>query len=142
VLNQVNVIARDWDASLDFYRALGLELDAGHVWPPGTSGRHASVEMPNDVQLEFDNEPMLSLYAGEPAASFPGTVIGFVFASATDVDTTVERLLAAGHRVRRSPYDAFWGARYAIVEDPSGNAVGLMGPRDRSRGYVPVAASS
>jgi hypothetical protein len=26
------------------------------------------------------------------------------------------------------PYDAFWGARYAIVEDPDGIAVGLMSP--------------
>ena len=26
------------------------------------------------------------------------------------------------------PHDAFWGARYAIVEDPDGIAVGLMSP--------------
>jgi uncharacterized glyoxalase superfamily protein PhnB len=26
------------------------------------------------------------------------------------------------------PWDAFWGARYAMVEDPDGIAVGLMSP--------------
>jgi uncharacterized glyoxalase superfamily protein PhnB len=29
----------------------------------------------------------------------------------------------------QAPYDAFWGARYAIIEDPDGVAVGLMSPR-------------
>jgi len=39
-------------------------------------------------------------------------------------------------RLGRAPFDAFWGARYAIVlgaryaivEDPDGVAVGLMSP--------------
>jgi hypothetical protein len=31
------------------------------------------------------------------------------------------------------PYDAFWGARYAIVEDAGGNAVGIMSPVDPAR---------
>jgi hypothetical protein len=30
-----------------------------------------------------------------------------------------------------------WGARYAIVEDPNGIAVGLMSPRDPVRNYWP-----
>ena len=47
--------------------------------------------------------------------------------------TLKTRLIAAGHTALQPPYDAFWGARYAIVEDPDGNAVGLMGPIDRAR---------
>jgi uncharacterized glyoxalase superfamily protein PhnB len=39
----------------------------------------------------------------------------------------------AGHAAQQEPYDAFWGARYAIVEDPSGNAVGLTSPVDEGR---------
>jgi uncharacterized glyoxalase superfamily protein PhnB len=34
----------------------------------------------------------------------------------------------AGYRGLQAPYDAFWGARYADVEDPNGIAVGLMSP--------------
>ena len=37
-------------------------------------------------------------------------------------------MTAAGHRGLQAPFDAFWGARYAIVEDPDGIAVGLMSP--------------
>ena len=37
-----------------------------------------------------------------------------------------------------APIDAFWGARYAIVDDPDGNHVGIMGPQDRSHEDVPT----
>src|SRR5438128_1214082 len=53
------------------------------------------------------------------------------------VDETFGRIVAAGHRAQQSPYDAFWGARYAIVEDPDGNAVGLMSPIDEARRTAP-----
>ena len=39
----------------------------------------------------------------------------------------------AGYRGQQPPYDAFWGARYAVVEDPDGNAVGIMSPSDPDR---------
>ncbi|HEY1315587.1 MAG TPA: VOC family protein [Gaiella sp.] len=56
---------------------------------------------------------------------------------AVDVDVpdreTVDRLHAdltgAGHPSRQQPVDAFFGPRYAIVEDPDGNLVGLKSPR-------------
>jgi uncharacterized glyoxalase superfamily protein PhnB len=35
-------------------------------------------------------------------------------------------MIDAGYRGLQEPYDAFWGARYAIIEDPDGIAVGLM----------------
>jgi uncharacterized glyoxalase superfamily protein PhnB len=31
----------------------------------------------------------------------------------------------------------FWGARYAIVEDPDGNHVGVMSPSDPDRRRAP-----
>jgi uncharacterized glyoxalase superfamily protein PhnB len=135
-LNQVNVIARDWEASLAFYRLLGCQLSSGHEWPANSGAMHGSVAMRSGVTLEFDNPTMVRLYAAD-APHVRGPVIGFSLPSAAAVDAIFERLTAAGHAARQPPYDAFWGARYAIVEDPDGTAVGLMGPIDRSRQYVP-----
>jgi len=138
-LNQVNVIARDMEASLAFYQLLGVELvDNGRDWPAGSGARHAAIAFDNGVILELDNPPMLRQYAAD--AANVRAVIGFSFASAEAVDAAFTRLTTAGHVARQPPYDAFWGARYAIVEDPDGNAVGLMGPIDRSRGYTPTPA--
>lgn len=49
-------------------------------------------------------------------------------------------LVAAGHRGRLEPYDAFFGARYAMVDDPDGHAIGLMSPIDAARKFTPAAA--
>ena len=56
-------------------------------------------------------------------------VVGFHVASREEVDRLYGEMTAAGHRGLQAPYDAFWGARYAVVEDPDGIAVGLMSPK-------------
>lgn len=49
------------------------------------------------------------------------------------MDVTYTEITGAGCTGRQPPYDAFWGARYPIVEDPDGNPVGLMSPIEESR---------
>ena len=66
-------------------------------------------------------------------AGGPGAVIGFRVESRDEVDRLFTDLTGAGYRGQQPPYDAFWGARYAIVEDPDGNAVGIMSPSDPER---------
>lgn len=62
-----------------------------------------------------------------------GVVIGFRLGSRDEVDRLHAELTAAGAPSQQAPFDAFWGSRYAVVEDPDGNAVGLMSPRDPAR---------
>src|SRR5262249_34588903 len=56
----------------------------------------------------------------------------FCVPSREEVDRVHARMTAAGHRSQKAPEDAFWGARYAIVEDPDGNSVGITSPIDES----------
>ena len=55
-------------------------------------------------------------------------VVGLSVALRADVDRLYDEMTAAGARGLQAPWDAFWGARYAVVEDPDGIAVGLMSP--------------
>jgi uncharacterized glyoxalase superfamily protein PhnB len=55
-----------------------------------------------------------------------GVVLGFEVATPAAVDELVERLAGLGHRVQQPPYDAPWGRRFAVVEDPDGVGVGIM----------------
>ena len=57
-------------------------------------------------------------------------MVGFKLASSDAVDALYADLTGAGYRGQQAPYNAFWGSRYAVVEDPDGNPVGLMGPMD------------
>ena len=65
------------------------------------------------------------------------TVIGFNVPSREAVDRIYADLTGAGYTGQQPPYDAFWGARYAVVEDPDGNPVGLMSPLDPASRSTP-----
>ena len=137
MFNQVNVIADDLAPVLAAYRSLGLDVPDAPEWPPGTGARHIGVAGPDGFQFDFDNTAMARLWAPEwpdPA----GAVLGTSVPSSEAVDQAFAAAVAGGCRPVQSPYDAFFGARYAIVRDPAGNLVGLMGPRDRSRQYDPA----
>ena len=53
------------------------------------------------------------------------------------VDAKYDDLTSAGYSAQQPPHDALMGARYAVVVDPDGNSVGLMGPIDPARKAVP-----
>ena len=139
---QLNLVVRDIDAALAFYRTLGLPIrgDAGD-WPPGSGARHAGVESEDRPTVEFDNEASVKLWHAGWRESGTGarTVIGCSLPSREAVDELYARVTAAGYLERQPPHDAFWSARYAVVGDPEGNDVGLMSPIDRDRGYTPEA---
>jgi hypothetical protein len=60
-------------------------------------------------------------------------VLGFRLSSRPEVHRVYAELVGAGHPGLQPPYDAFWGACYAVVEDPNDIAVGLMSPFDPDR---------
>jgi uncharacterized glyoxalase superfamily protein PhnB len=133
VLKQLNVVAHDFNATLGFYRRLGLEVPEGSSSPEGV--RHAEVTLANGFVLEFDNEALAGLY--NAAWRKPGgsgrALLGFSVPTREEVDRLYQELTGTGYKGRQPPYDAFWGARYAVVADPDGNDVGLMSPLDESR---------
>jgi catechol 2,3-dioxygenase-like lactoylglutathione lyase family enzyme len=138
-LHMLNVVVSDMAATLDFYRRLGVPEP--EIADP--SGAHVQLRMPNGFSLELDTGESAKLWhAGwraDPAGV--GVVIGFALPSRQAVDDRYDVLTAAGYAGRQPPFDAFWGARYAIVADPDGNDVGLMSPVDESRRSRPSEVS-
>lgn len=133
VLNQVNIVVTDMERSAAFYHLLGLELaDPPAEW----RAHHRPAAAPGDgLDFELDSEAFAAQWnAGRTASAPARVVIGFRLPGREAVDETYGRLTRAGYRGQQPPFDAFWGARYAVVEDPDGNPVGLMSPiADASR---------
>jgi uncharacterized glyoxalase superfamily protein PhnB len=128
------------EATLEFYRQLGLSIPVDAAKRSG--GHHAEVELDNGFILEFDSAELAKSYnAASRGARAGGGVIGFSLPSREAVDERYLELTRAGYQSAQAPYDAFWGARYAIVEDPDGNHIGLMSPLDPSRQGAPPALS-
>jgi catechol 2,3-dioxygenase-like lactoylglutathione lyase family enzyme len=137
VLGQLNIVVADMAASVAFYRRLGLEIDTSHPF----AAHHVTVETPNGLDLALDSVEFAQRWdAGWRGRSGAGpVVIGFGLPSRDAVDARYAELTAGGYVGQQPPYDAFWGARYAIVEDPDGNPVGLMSPLDPARRTAPPA---
>lgn len=138
-LAQLNLVVRDIRASAAFYRRLGVVVAEP---PAGTEPFHAECGLANDFQLDLDAEAFARVWNAGWAgrADLAGrVVVGFDLASREAVDETYQELTGAGHRGLAPPFDAFWGSRYAIVEDPDGIAVGLMSPIDQAKRHWPPA---
>jgi len=131
-LNQLNVIVKNMTATVDFYRRLGVQIADDH------DDNHVDVKLPSGLLIEFDTEAFVPSWdGGWNGSARGGLVVGFRVASREVVDALYAELSTAGGRPRQPPYDAFWGARYAIVEDPDGNAIGIMSPIDKARKFWP-----
>ena len=136
VFDQLHIVVRDMAAAVDFYGRLGVEIpDTQPEWQT----HHRTAETAGDVEIDLDSSAFTTQWmAGWPPAQ-TGVVLDFRVADRGDVDVLYEELTAAGYAGLQPPYDAFWGARYAHVEDPSGNAVGLMSQVDPARRTPPPA---
>lgn len=129
-LNQLNIVSSNPDASIAFYRQLGVDIPDERVWRTATGAHHASA-VKAGADLDLDSAAFAQIWnkgwAGRKDLA-GRIVVGFSVASRQEVDRLYGEMTAGGHRGLQAPYDAFWGARYAIVEDPDGVAVGLMSP--------------
>jgi catechol 2,3-dioxygenase-like lactoylglutathione lyase family enzyme len=140
VLNQLDLVVRDMDATLAFYRRLGLEIPDGAVWRTASGAHHMDLDLPNGFHLHFDSFALAKSF-NSGWQELPGTgtrsIVGFSVPSREAVDQRYAELVGAGYTGRQPPYDTFWGARYAVIEDPDGNHVGLMSPLDAARKTAP-----
>jgi catechol 2,3-dioxygenase-like lactoylglutathione lyase family enzyme len=132
-LHQLNIVSGDPEASIAFYRRLGVDIPNERVWRTASGVHHVSAEggTPEDFDLDFDSPRFAQVWntGWRGREDLAGrVVVGFRVASRGDVDRLYGEMTAMGHRGLQPPYDAFWGARYAVVEDPDGIAVGLMSP--------------
>jgi catechol 2,3-dioxygenase-like lactoylglutathione lyase family enzyme len=139
-LNQLDLVVRDMDATIAFYRALGMDIPETAIWRTPTGVHHVDVPMPGGFTVHFDSAALAKVYDRgwrEPSGEGTRSVLSFKVPAREDVDRIHGALTGLGHPSAQPPFDAFWGARYAIVEDPDGNHIGLMSPVDPARRSAP-----
>jgi len=135
----LNLVVADMAASLAFYRRLGIAVPGGQ----DAAAAHAQPRMPGGFSLELDTAESARLWHAGRRADPAGVrvVIGFSLPAREAVDERYAELASAGYTGRQPPFDAFWGARWAIVADPDGHDIGLMSPIDESRRTWPPEQS-
>ncbi len=141
MLDLVDIVTKDFEATVGFYQALGVEVDAAGGGPEEIW--HADVHFPNGASLHIDNVALAATYnaAWRRPAGSSAVVVGFSVPTREAVDHLYDKVIDAGYEGRQVPYDAFWGAWYAIVADPNGIDVGIMSPIDPAKSAPSPAPS-
>ncbi len=122
-LAAIGIVTADIADSCRFYRALGLDVPE-----PPAGDDHFDLELPNGLRLMWDKESLIKQLYPDWRRPEGGTALALAFecGSPSEVDETYRRVVDAGFRGKKEPYDAFWGQRYANVVDPDGNVVDLF----------------
>jgi catechol 2,3-dioxygenase-like lactoylglutathione lyase family enzyme len=119
-LNAIGIVVSDMERSIRFYRLLGLDV-------PETPGEgHVDTFLPNGVRFMLDSEETVKSFRPDWARS-TGNQLGLALecGSPDEVDDVYAKAVAAGFHGEKEPWDAFWGQRYAQLQDPDGVPIDL-----------------
>jgi uncharacterized glyoxalase superfamily protein PhnB len=139
--DQVNIVVPDVVGAADFLRLLGADMpvssDEWAAWAPHHSGIPADAD---EFSADLDSPAFAAHWGGLPG-DFAGVVVNLRTEDRGSVEATFDRALELGAEGLREPYDAFWGARYAVVRGPGPLVVGIMSPVDADARVDPPSLS-
>jgi uncharacterized glyoxalase superfamily protein PhnB len=124
-LDAIGIVVSDMAEAMRFYRLLGLDLPkrvkAGED--------HVEATTKSGVRVMLDTEALVKSFSGKwVKPKGQRIVLAFRCDAPKDVDRAHAKIVKAGFRSAKAPWDAFWGQRYAQVLDPDGNKVDLFAP--------------
>ncbi len=119
-LAAIGVTTSNLKKTVEFYKILGFEFpefkdDEDHLEPTNQNG----------ARLMIDSKKLIKDILGEDPLPANTSSFAIEYNSAKEVNDTAKRVSDAGFKVVKTPWDAFWGQRYAIVEDPDGYKIDL-----------------
>lgn len=135
-LDAIGFVVSDMQATLAFYRLLGLEL------PDTTDDGHVEAALTGGIRLMWDTVDVVRSFSEwqQPAGGHRMS-LAFLCDSPEDVDEVFDSIVAAGYQAHVAPFDAFWGQRYATVLDPDQNPVDLFAPLDQAESGSSIQAT-
>ena len=106
--------------SIRFYQVVGFDV------PDTPDEGHVDTSLPNGVRLMLDTEDTILSFRPDWTRE-TGNQVGLALEceSPAEVDEIYARVTAAGFHGEKEPWDAFWGQRYAQLQDPDGVPVDL-----------------
>ncbi|MGV9455142.1 VOC family protein [Streptomyces sp. NPDC003635] len=128
-IDAFGLVVSDMAAAVTFYRRLGFDF-------PEEAGNepHTEARLPGGLRLMLDTEETVrSFHPDWQPPSGSRHSLALRCDEPAEVDAVYEELVGAGYHGELKPWDAFWGQRYAVVQDPDGNGVDLFAPLGPAR---------
>ena len=118
-LDAIGIVSSELARTRAFYALLGVEFAEGDD--------HVEATLPNGIRLMFDTESVIRSFRPDWQRETGNQLaLAFECASPADVDETYARVVGAGFHGEKEPWDAFWGHRYAQLQDPDGVGIDLF----------------
>jgi catechol 2,3-dioxygenase-like lactoylglutathione lyase family enzyme len=119
-LNAIGIVVSKMGRSIGFYRLLGVDV-------PETPGEgHVDTFLPSGLRFMLDTEEVIRSFRPDWTRETGNQLaLAFECSSPSEVDEVYRRVVDAGFHGEKEPWDAFWGQRYAQLQDPDGNGVDL-----------------
>ena len=112
-----HLVCKDAAGAIEFYKEAFGAVEQMRL--PGPDGKlmHAMVRIGDSMLMLVDEFPDMQVRGPQALGGSPVTI----HLSVADADAAFRRATAAGATVRMPVTDMFWGARYGLVQDPSGH---------------------
>jgi len=103
--------------AIDFYKQAFNAVELARL--PGPEGKimHALIRIGDSPVMLVDEFPEWGAVGPKALKGSPVTLHIYT----ENMDTFIERAVAAGAKVTMPPADMFWGDRYGMIEDPFGH---------------------
>lgn len=120
-IDAVGVTSNDLKKTVAFYQLLGFKFDEikegeDHLEPE---------TQPGSARLMIDSKKLIKELLGEDPKPGNHSSFAIQYNSPKEVNDAAQKLKDAGYLIVTEPWDAFWGQRYAVVQDPDGYRVDL-----------------
>ena len=102
---------------MDSYRKVFKAKERMRMPAPGGRIGHAELEFGDSVVMLADENPEMNARSPRSVGGSPISLLLYV----EDVDSTVDRAVAAGAKLKRPVADQFYGDRTGGIEDPFGH---------------------
>jgi uncharacterized glyoxalase superfamily protein PhnB len=121
-IDAVGVSSANMAKTVEFYKLIGFQFpefkpEEDHLEPLSSVG---------SARLMIDSKSMIKDILGEDPKPGNHSSFAIKYDSPAEVNKAAEQVEKAGFIVVSKPWDAFWGQRYAIVQDPDGYKVDLF----------------
>jgi predicted lactoylglutathione lyase len=137
----INVIVDDVAAAARFLADLGVDFEP--TLPEWASYHRSFAADVSDFDADIDDPSFATWWGGVPRDGVaPPFVVNLRVDSREEVDQLYRQGLATGAVELKAPFDAFWGARYAVMLAPGPLCVGVMSVPEPGRRTAPPPISA
>jgi uncharacterized glyoxalase superfamily protein PhnB len=120
-LNAVGVTSSNLKRTIKFYQLLGFKFPKFK-----DSDEHLeAMTSTGSARLMIDTKNVVKNIIGEDPKPGNHSPFAIQYDSPEELNKVAKKIGKASFKVVKEPWDAFWGQRYAVVEDPDGYKVDL-----------------